>query len=366
MKTFTQTLSVLPSGTCEAVSRHAVLFDIETTGLSAARSHLYMIGAASHRGGTWTLTQWFPDRPAEELLLLQTFSEYLSETCCDVLCTYNGDTFDLPYLRSKYAFYGLACPFDGIESLDLYRVLRPYRHLCGLSSMKQKDVERFAGIMREDTMSGKELIQVYHDYLRTGSSGCLELLLLHNRDDLLGLAGILPVMVLDTLFRGRFSDVSISSEENGPDSAAYIAFRIKVPGTFPAGLLLEREFCTLEASSGDNFCVMKVRVLRGTLLHFFADYSNYWYLPEEDQAIHKSVAQYVDKDHRIRASAASCYQKASGLFIPQPSEIIQPVFRRFYKDKVAWLRVEDLGSAGADVLREYAAAMLGAALREKF
>lgn len=42
--------------------------------------------------------------------------------------------------------------------------------------------------------------------------------------------------------------------------------------------------------------------------HFYSDYKNYYYLPKEDMAIHKSVAAYVDHEYRenARRTTAMC------------------------------------------------------------
>ena len=50
-------------------------FDIETTGLSWRTSHLYLIGALffDPAADTFTLRQWFLDRPTEEKRCLSLF-----------------------------------------------------------------------------------------------------------------------------------------------------------------------------------------------------------------------------------------------------------------------------------------------------
>ena len=40
---------------------------------------------------------------------------------------------------------------------------------------------------------------------------------------------------------------------------------------------------------------------------FYKDYKNYYYLPEQNCAIHKSVAAYVDKSRRTAATKNTCY-----------------------------------------------------------
>ena len=63
----------------------AVFFDIETTGLKAAYSHLYLIGAAHRlRDGSWQITQWMAERPQEEAALIRTFDAYLKEEVNDI------------------------------------------------------------------------------------------------------------------------------------------------------------------------------------------------------------------------------------------------------------------------------------------
>ena len=49
---------ILPEG---LAPEECLYFDIETTGLSADTSSLYLISALLQEGGTWTLTQLFAD-----------------------------------------------------------------------------------------------------------------------------------------------------------------------------------------------------------------------------------------------------------------------------------------------------------------
>ena len=42
----------------------------------------------------------------------------------------------------------------------------------------------------------------------------------------------------------------------------------------------------------------------------------YFYLPAEDTAVHKSVASYVDKEFRQKATKDTCYIKQNGDFLP--------------------------------------------------
>lgn len=130
-----------------------VFFDIETTGLSWRTSHLYLIGALffDPAADTFTLRQWFLDRPAEEKEMLVSFFTFLSDV--KRLVHFNGTTFDLPYLTHKALFYQMEDPLSSIASLDLYQALRPFQSILGLSSMKQKNVEQYLSFPRKDHLT---------------------------------------------------------------------------------------------------------------------------------------------------------------------------------------------------------------------
>ena len=97
--------------------------------------------------------------------------------------------------------------------------------------------------------------------------------------------------------------------------------------------------------------LLKLPLYHGTLKFFFPDYKNYYYLPVEDTAIHKSVAAFVDSSYRKKATASTCYTKKEGTFLPdlsaikkqekEPAKSIYPVFFHQYKDKPAFFELTE-------------------------
>jgi hypothetical protein len=70
-------------------------------------------------------------------------------------------------------------------------------------------------------------------------------------------------------------------------------------------------------------------------------------------AIHKSVAAFVDRDFREAAHASNCYTRKSGSFLPQCSSIMQPEFRKNYKDKVSYFELTEDFYSSDIMLRRY-------------
>lgn len=345
MQIIDSTPVVLPAAVPSHPKNGDVFFDIETTGLSWRTSHLYLIGALFYDSvsDTFTLRQWFLDRPTEEKELLVSFFTFLSTA--KRLIHFNGTTFDLPYLAHKALFYQLPDPFSSIASLDLYQELRPFQAFFGLSSMKQKSVEQYLSVSRKDQLDGKQLISVYHDYLQTWEKKKLELLFLHNYEDVLGMGSILELLAFPSLFHGAFSvmsccftgqtlEVSLQSDQ---------AFPVSASCTCPNGSF----------SISGSLVLLSLKSHATELKYFFPDYKNYYYLPLEDQAVHKSVGAFVDPEHRQKAKAANCYQRRTGIFLPQEKEFFKPAFRRDLKSRPYYFEWSDRLLSQKDLLKEY-------------
>ena len=397
-----------------APKERIVFFDIETTGLSASKSGLYLIGAVDYAEGCWRLTQWFAESQLEEEALIRAFSDLLSEKrraaqkdagryARVALLHFNGDMFDIPFIRRVAGQYYLPDPFTGTVSVDLYKKVKPYKAFLRLSDCRLKSVERLCGIEREDKYSGGELIYVYEEYLRLknlDAGSCeyhgnnlalrdelLRTLLLHNEEDLSNLPLICGVMLYDELFsdqlclteaelvslpapaasRGSASAASCSpvpGSNSGVSSGEIsgcagerrvLDLHYTLPQPLPAPLSFEDETYVLEAGGELN---LAVSLYEGELKYFFPDHRNYYYLPAEDYAVHKSVGEFVDKKARKQATARTCYQKRPGLFLPQPEEIFSPCFYEEYKGARCYAAYSDGLLSEKDRLSRYASAVL--------
>ncbi len=370
-----------------APRENIIFYDIETTGLSAAKAQIYLIGAVIYEGGRWLLRQFFAESMTDEPSLLEGFFSLIDERRASgrvVLISYNGDGFDLPFIRQSIRQYALDYDFVGTYSLDLLKRIKPYRRLAGLDNCKLKSVEALCGIHREDRYSGGELIYVYEEYLRLASldeGSCeynryniklkgelLKALLLHNAEDISDMPFIMDILGYESLFEGNYT---ILSSLIDMDAKVWdIQARLAAP--LPKGIYYEDKHYTLSISEEDRYALnIAVNVYEGELKNYYEDYKDYYYLPAEDYALHKSLGQFVDSRQRRQATAKTCYQRIGGSFIPATESIHSPVFYKEYKQQPCYLRIDaadeafDAKNAGSievdkELTRRYIKAVIGA------
>ncbi len=324
-------------------------FDIETTGFAAETTYLYLIGCVYHREDSFHIIQWFSEDIREESKIISLFFEFLKDY--QVLLHYNGSGFDIPYLLKKCAQYQLPYSFRELQSIDLYRVISPIKKLFKLKNYKQKTMEAFLNVSRKDLADGGDLIQVYQSYLGkkrieklrstrqnnresfapSEAEELLRLLLLHNEDDLKGLVQICPVLYYSDLFHKPFRIL-----QAGVDGDR-LALRIELSFSLPVRVSFGNDLCYFTAF--EKSVLLTVRVYEGELKYFYDDYKDYYYLPEEDSAIHKSVALFVDKEFRRKAKPSNCYTRKQGIFVPLYAPILSPVFKLSFQDKLTFIEV---------------------------
>lgn len=350
-----------------------LFFDIETTGFAAESTYLYLIGCAFYQEGTFHLIQWFSENYKEEDKLLDSFFEFIRDY--DVLLHYNGTGFDLPYLTKKCVLLGLAHSFSDITSIDIYKRIYPYKKIFKLRNFKQKSLEDFLNIQREDTFSGGDLIEVYQSYIgkkhieslrrkripdaqQEGPSEAdllLGQLLLHNEDDLKGLLNISPILYYADLF-----EKPIRILQAGVDNGI-LSIRFEISALLPVRINYGNDQVYLTAFG--NQATVSVSVYEGELKFFYDNYKDYYYLPAEDRVIHKSLAHFVDKDYREKAKPSNCYINKQGIFAPQYEMVITPCFRTSYQDKLSFLEVHTDFLLQEEVLELYVQHLLGYLLK---
>jgi hypothetical protein len=166
-----------------------VFLDTETTGLAGGTGTCaFLIGIGTVEGTQFVVRQYFLRDYPEEKAILQDLAEVLGSF--DGLVTYNGKTFDVPLLETRYTLARLKAPFGRLLHFD---ALHPARRLwkLRLESCRLTDLESAVlGIGREGDVPGSEIPGIYFDYLRTGDARGLQPVFYHNALDIITLAAL--------------------------------------------------------------------------------------------------------------------------------------------------------------------------------
>lgn len=313
--------------------KEQILFlDIETTGFTSKNSNLYLIGCAYFQHEMWYLKQWFLESAQEEAQVLTSFFEFASKY--SYLVHFNGNNFDIPYLAGKASQFQIPFSLDQFQGLDLYRRISPFKFFLKLPNCKQKTLEQFLGIDREDQFGGGELIQKYHEYLDNPTTELLDLLLLHNADDMLGMIMLLPILAYADLFTDTITVKKVQAnyyKDFYNQMHQELVMKLSFDTALPVPVSYYTNGCYFTGNEKEGS--LKVPLYDEEMKYYYSNYQDYYYLPEEDIAIHKSVASYVDKEYRKQATATTCYTRKKATFLPQWDLLFTPFFKRDYKSK---------------------------------
>jgi len=314
--------------------------DIETTGFTARLSQLYLIGCIVYENDNFVLYQWFLDSKDDEPEVLNDFAKFI--TPYKMLVHFNGNQFDIPYLNDKFEQNNIDFSLSEYKGLDLYRRIAPYKNFLKLPDCKQKTIETYLGIIREDLFTGKELIDIYHDYTANHDEESLKLLLLHNEEDIMGMVQILKILSYVDLLNKPITVTKVQANTYNDidgNTKQELIMKLKLSTNLPIHLSNHANGCVF--SGINDTATLKVPIVREELKYFYSNYKDYYYLPTEDVALHKSVAAFVDSAHRKQATAATCYTRKISEYLPQWDFIVEPFFKREYRAKEYFFEVTE-------------------------
>jgi uncharacterized protein YprB with RNaseH-like and TPR domain len=191
------------------LAQDLVFLDLETTGLAGgAGTFAFLVGCAWFEGDRFRVQQFLMAGHALERAQLAAVRARLMEV--GILVTYNGRSFDVPVLETRYLYHRDTPPLGDSPHLDmlhvarrLWRYARPsvqagtggssivapvpvQTDSCTLGSLEQA----LFAVRRRVDVPGFEIPTRYFRFLRTGDARPLEAVLEHNRLDLVSLAAL--------------------------------------------------------------------------------------------------------------------------------------------------------------------------------
>lgn len=167
-----------------------VYLDTETTGLSGGSGiYAFLIGVGRFEGDSFRLAQYFMRDPVEEPAQLYALEEFL--TPCNALITFNGKSFDIPLLNSRFTYHGWKSPFTDLAHIDLLHLSRRlWRDRLPSRTLGNIEVQILGTERNEQDVPGWMIPQMYFDYLRNGDARPLKKVFYHNAMDILSLSAL--------------------------------------------------------------------------------------------------------------------------------------------------------------------------------
>ena len=168
-------------------SNEVVFLDTETTGLSGGTgTYAFLVGIGYWDGSAFAVEQFLMRDFHEEPAMLGALEERLKPV--RVLITFNGKSFDIPLLKSRFTMARRVWPLAPVLHLDL---LFPARRIwklrlgdCRLGNLEKE----ILGDKRPDDVAGNLIPQIYFDSIRSGNPAGIRKILEHNSRDIITLA----------------------------------------------------------------------------------------------------------------------------------------------------------------------------------
>ena len=146
-----------------------------------------MLGVAKVSADYISTHQYFLENIQDEVAALRGFLSHINKS--SVLLTFNGRTFDVPYIEERLAYYRIKGSLGNPHFDMLHFSRRAWsRELpnCRLATLEK----HLFGVEREDDVPSALVPEFYETYLRSKNIGPLIPIIEHNQRDLITLANI--------------------------------------------------------------------------------------------------------------------------------------------------------------------------------
>jgi uncharacterized protein YprB with RNaseH-like and TPR domain len=174
--------------------RRTLFLDTETNGLAGgAGTYAFLIGVGYWQGDYFYIEQYFMRHPGEERAVLAHISTLLEQF--DSFVTFNGKSFDIPVLETRYVLSRQPRPLRERLHLDLLHPARRFwkwrLESCALSQLEQ----HILGMARSEAdVPGYLIPYLYNTFLRDQNAHPLKGIFYHNHQDLMALAALAVYM----------------------------------------------------------------------------------------------------------------------------------------------------------------------------
>ena len=134
----------------------------------------------------------------------------------------------------------------------------------------------------------------------------------------------------------------------------YIYFSCETP--LEGQLIIQDHPVYLSVSSNEG--KLRLPVVSGIMKHYFKDHENYYYLKEEDTAVHSSLAEFIPAALKRKATPSTAYVKKEGVFLPQYEEEITPCFKPNIRSRLSYFEFSEELLSSKERMQHYLTSLL--------
>jgi len=166
-----------------------MFFDTETTGLAGGSgTYIFLLGIGFFSGDKFIVKQFFMRDFPEEPAMLHLIYEHLEKFSSFI--SFNGKSFDMPLLKTRFTYHRIKSQLDDLPHLDLLHAARRIwkRRLtdCSLSSLEQQILH----VSRTSDIPSYLIPHTYFEYLRTKNAHPIKKIFYHNEIDILSMVSL--------------------------------------------------------------------------------------------------------------------------------------------------------------------------------
>ena len=289
-----------------------VFLDTETTGLAGGTGTVaFLLGVGRIDGNELRLRQFFLTGFRGEAALLQEAAAWTAGR--PYLVTFNGKSFDVPLLTTRYRLARLPGPFAALHHVDLFHPTRRAFSSQWPDCRLQTVEKRLLGFQRVHDLPAHLVPETWFAFVRRGTTHRLPALLAHNRWDLVSLVALLPAL----------TEAFSTPAERGADVVAIARYwrlrgdedtalahlqaherQLDTTGLLDLALLYKRRQLWDAAAAiwqrlAERQCVPALEHLAKYYEHVRHDYHAAFTLARQLQALDQRNTAYLQRVHRL-------------------------------------------------------------------
>ena len=171
-----------------------LFIDTETTGLSySGGTFAFMIGAGYFQNNEFIVRQYFLRNPMEEEAMLLDFENLVSNF--DTLVSYNGISFDVPIIKTRFRYHRLPTTLTNKSHIDLLKYARMlFRYQFEDRSLKSIETNVLKFTRAEEEIPGFLAPIIYQEYLQTKDLSGIYGVFYHNEMDVVSLVALISII----------------------------------------------------------------------------------------------------------------------------------------------------------------------------